>query len=855
MTQELYIDGKLMDVDEGTKVTMSIKGNLLRDVKDVVGNSTYTVNLPLTTRNRAVIDAADVIARGSWYPFTRHTARYIRDGVTIIPDGVAVVMGISSTIEIVITWGVNTTLTHVIGEGLKLTDLASTASTYYPQAVTDFTWGVFRASELNYPFFYAHSNWNKPLEDQEKRAVAVTNGWTWKDERPCVRVPWILREITTEWGLPFSFPTERQDLLNRLCIPLVKDKPTDYTLANDTITGTSYSSQSRGWRYNLKNDSAGGVLDIATSPVSKITTSAAKTVTLYFDARADIPNKLAKQLIEYGATLSVVTVNANNDEDFDNVASLPVEIYIVGNTQTTIQVKGTLDVELAAAGYGLEIWSMSNDNKANVFFTNLSVKVTPQADHVQLQGYYPIVNNLPDITVADFLRVLCALLGVFPKQNHGGNRLDFVTYESVWAAKTNAVDWTRRIIPSYEQERPKAMSFTPQGWAQVNHYKWKETDGYTGQSDGVITLPVETLEKERTVIDFPFALAPSQVTRMGYMAAIGCYLLNNFDALNDGSATDPTFDIEDHEDVICLVTHYGQDIGTTTLLINSVGLKMQNLITEYYGHLVAALSSPNIITERIRIGDVELMNFDDTKPVYLQQYGRYFAVLEITAQADGTAEVQMLALSEGGAAEEPEPPTPPTPTPEDYDAEIEYLQSSGTEYIDTGIECTSDLKVQFEGLVTTNVNAGACGGINTTSPYFRHHWSPYGSVFYWIQRDTSSYSAVTNSVVTNTLYNITIDPTNGSAIVNGVAKTFTALPSSYTTGQNYFLFARKASDGAVQTRPCRFVSFKMWRGDTLLRDFIPVRVGQVGYMYDRVSEELFGNAGTGAFTLGNDKNT
>lgn len=644
MTQELYIDGKLMDVDEGTKVTMSIKGNLLRDVKDVVGNSTYTVNLPLTTRNRAVIDAADVIARGSWYPFTRHTARYIRDGVTIIPDGVAVVMGISSTIEIVITWGVNTTLTHVIGEGLKLTDLASTASTYYPQAVTDFTWGVFRASELNYPFFYAHSNWNKPLEDREKRAVAIANGWTWKDERPCVRVPWILREITTEWGLSFSFPAERQDLLNRLCIPLVKDKPTDYTMASDTITGIRYSSQWRGWRYNLKNDSAGGVLDIATSPVSKITTSAAKTVTLYFDARADIPNKLAKQLIEHGATLSVVTVNANNEEDFDNVASLPVEIYIVGNTQTTIQVKGTLDVELAAAGYGLEIWSMSNENKANVFFTNLSVKVTPQADHVQLQGYYPIVNNLPDITVADFLRVLCALLGVFPKQNHGGNRLDFVTYESVWAAKTNAVDWTRRIIPSYEQERPRTMSFTPQGWAQVNHYKWKETDGYTGQSDGVITLPVETLEKERTVIDFPFALAPSQVTRMGYQAAIGCYLLNNFDALNDGSATDPTFDIEDHEDVICLVTHYGQDIGSTTLLINSVGLKMQNLITEYYGHLVAALSTPNIITERIRIGDVELMTLDDTKPVYLQQYGRYFAVLEITAQADGTAEVQMLTI-------------------------------------------------------------------------------------------------------------------------------------------------------------------------------------------------------------------
>ena len=36
-------------------------------------------------------------------------------------------------------------------------------------------------------------------------------------------------------------------------------------------------------------------------------------------------------------------------------------------------------------------------------------------------------------------------------------------------------------------------------------------------------------------------------------------------------------------------------------------------------------------------------------------------------------------------------------------------------------------------------------------------------------------------------------------------------------------------------------------------DLIPVRVGQVGYMYDKVSRQLFGNSGTGNFILGNDK--
>ena len=35
-------------------------------------------------------------------------------------------------------------------------------------------------------------------------------------------------------------------------------------------------------------------------------------------------------------------------------------------------------------------------------------------------------------------------------------------------------------------------------------------------------------------------------------------------------------------------------------------------------------------------------------------------------------------------------------------------------------------------------------------------------------------------------------------------------------------------------------------------DLIPVRVGTTGYMYDKVSGQLFSNNGTGSFTLGQD---
>jgi hypothetical protein len=69
-------------------------------------------------------------------------------------------------------------------------------------------------------------------------------------------------------------------------------------------------------------------------------------------------------------------------------------------------------------------------------------------------------------------------------------------------------------------------------------------------------------------------------------------------------------------------------------------------------------------------------------------------------------------------------------------------------------------------------------------------------------------------------------------------------------GSNFrVLFNRSMENpfNQVLLRSCKFM-----RGDELLRDFIPVRKGNIGYMYDRVSGQLFGNQGTGEFVLGPD---
>lgn len=193
---------------------------------------------------------------------------------------------------------------------------------------------------------------------------------------------------------------------------------------------------------------------------------------------------------------------------------------------------------------------------------------------------------------------------------------------------------------------------------------------------------------------------------------------------------------------------------------------------------------------------------------------------------------------------------PPLP----YDSQIEYLESSGTQYIDSGIECTSDLSVKFKFMVPSNSNSAICGGISTlSSGYFRHHASPFQNNFYWIQANNKSSSSISTSWSTYTWYEVDIDAVNGTYSINNSSGTFTPISTLRTTGNSFGLFGRIGGGSiALQTRSCRIAYFKLLKNGRLLRDFIPVKSEQVGYLYDKVSGELFGNSGTGSFTLGND---
>lgn len=174
---------------------------------------------------------------------------------------------------------------------------------------------------------------------------------------------------------------------------------------------------------------------------------------------------------------------------------------------------------------------------------------------------------------------------------------------------------------------------------------------------------------------------------------------------------------------------------------------------------------------------------------------------------------------------------------------IEYIQSSGTQYIDTGIIGSYDTRVTAEFEILSigsgtvfvfgsqaNNNVRYCLGI-TSASVFR---SDYGTEY------ISGPSAATGTKYTADK-NRNVCTINGTAI-NSNAQTFTG-----TT--NIYLFARSYS--SLSYANLKMYGCKIYSNDVLVRDFIPCKnASGVAGMWDDVNSVFYGNAGSGTFTAG-----
>lgn len=198
---------------------------------------------------------------------------------------------------------------------------------------------------------------------------------------------------------------------------------------------------------------------------------------------------------------------------------------------------------------------------------------------------------------------------------------------------------------------------------------------------------------------------------------------------------------------------------------------------------------------------------------------------------------------------------PTSRLPEGY-TELTYIESTGTQYIDTNyIPASETLKIYAKSAISKIQSwksmFGSENGENGPWSLIAITNDSSKLVFY-----TCTSAGVGSIPVTaGQVYELTCQTANGILTYNcGSTTGSVAVSGSVNKAQTLYVFTQhshSASDTANQAISMKLYDCKIYDNGTLVRDFVPCKDSSGVYgLYDMVSAKFYGNAGTGAFTAG-----
>lgn len=202
-----------------------------------------------------------------------------------------------------------------------------------------------------------------------------------------------------------------------------------------------------------------------------------------------------------------------------------------------------------------------------------------------------------------------------------------------------------------------------------------------------------------------------------------------------------------------------------------------------------------------------------------------------------------------------------------YDAGVEYLESTGTQWINSGIIGAPDVIVEATfawgdgAFKADNTLIGSNTGSSRFIPITTNNQSgvEIGTGSSW------TFAADSIKYAKNTVYTAWSEFVSGAIkfILDGTQVISTTKAISNTNLVMYIFASHESSAG--RRAHAKLYSMKIYQNGAIVSDFIPVRVGSVGCLYDQRgvggmnpdgsarNDGLYYNRGTGAFVVGPDK--
>lgn len=185
-----------------------------------------------------------------------------------------------------------------------------------------------------------------------------------------------------------------------------------------------------------------------------------------------------------------------------------------------------------------------------------------------------------------------------------------------------------------------------------------------------------------------------------------------------------------------------------------------------------------------------------------------------------------------------------------YDAQVEYLEATGTQYIDTNLIMGDDnytIEAKF------NISSGSASSYSALFTNRQSSRNTYGFAINgsrtYVNPCNNPNSAISITYTRGIDYTLSLK--KGEMILNGTTYTNTSYVTDYSAS-SLWIFRQRYNNSGISAK---LYSLSILHNENVIMDFIPVRVNQVGCLYDRITNTLFKNVGTGNFIYGNDVTT
>ena len=183
---------------------------------------------------------------------------------------------------------------------------------------------------------------------------------------------------------------------------------------------------------------------------------------------------------------------------------------------------------------------------------------------------------------------------------------------------------------------------------------------------------------------------------------------------------------------------------------------------------------------------------------------------------------------------------PASDVPEGY-TQLEYIESSKTQYIDTGFKPNQNTKAEIK-YQTPDTKSHCIAGCDTA-------WKSKGFSFY--PSDAEFGNASQGSRLTRT-GQITIDILDKGVLYRNGTQSWASTSQTFSCDWNFYIFAQNRNGTFNEPISENVYYCKIWDNGTLVRDFIPARRNSdsaIG-MYDLANSSFYANAGSDAFAAG-----